>query len=243
MLTLWIQNIYTFNYTQILEFDNDLDTDSDNEDATKSKHKFSTQGEARVQSFYLTNSSERLKASLNNCAAWLQSSVASPTLNKSDEEFNATKSKGATPTSAPKTINLPDMSQPPPPLISNYKSLAAAPPPPPSHPPPPPPPPPPPQPKEHRASTPPKEAKSETKLSLKEKERERSKKGLPLVRPHHACICSRTLWLGHLAKSTTESFLSEELAEMMTSSDSDRKSSSKKSSKSKQNVIIDVHVS
>ena len=61
------------------------------------------------------------------------------------------------------------------------------------------------------------------------------------------CVCSKTLWLGHLAKSTSETYLNRELVDLVTeiNNESDRKSSSssKKTSKSKENGIIDVHVS
>lgn len=167
--------------SRILDHDNDLDSDSDTEAKLNNlKHK-QPQVAAQTDNNNLTTySSERLKTSINNCAAWLQTNVIEPSNEKS--KF--------------KPINLPDMSCPPP-LISNFK------------PPPLPPPPPPVQ-----------------------SERERSKRGLPHIRAQHVCICSRTLWLGHLAKSTSETNLKQDLVELLSSF----------SSKSKQNAIIDVHL-
>lgn len=206
-----------------------MDSDSD----TDKKHK------SQVDNQGIMYSSDRLKATIDNCAAWLQTSVPSPsTLSKSEEDsFSSVKP-------AVKPMNLPDLSQPPPPLISNYTKLPQQPPPPPLPPLPPPPPPPP--------SLPPlppltKQQQNEPKQSLREKERERSKRGLPHIRPAHLCVCSKTLWLGHLAKSTSETYLNRELVDLVTeiNNESDRKSSSssKKTSKSKENGIIDVHVS
>ncbi|XP_067945701.1 SR-related and CTD-associated factor 4-like [Watersipora subatra] len=43
----------------------------------------------------------------------------------------------------------------------------------------------------------------------REKEWQRKKQGLPPARPGHVIICSCTLWIGHLAKITTERDLSE----------------------------------
>jgi hypothetical protein len=255
---------------KILEFDNDLDSDSDTERNLSSHHKSKSQSDNQSLSqgnqFSLnTNTSDRFKTSINNCAAWLQTSVPSPsTLSKSEEEsslsaapatsINDTTNKKATNTLKP--MNLPDLSQPPPPLLSNYVNLAhlaAQPPPPPPLPPPPPPPPLPPQSnkQEHELkneSTKESKRSHESKHSQKEKERERSKRGLPHIRASHLCICSKTLWLGHLAKSTSDTYLNKELADIVAAihSESDRKSSSSSkkssSSKNKENAIIDVHV-
>ena len=45
----------------------------------------------------------------------------------------------------------------------------------------------------------------------REKERERRRKGIPLIKPEHVTVCSTTIWVGHLNKSTTEDDLQEEL--------------------------------
>lgn len=47
----------------------------------------------------------------------------------------------------------------------------------------------------------------------KERERERRKKGLPCVKKNYVTICSTTLWLGHLPKSTTEIDISDAFGE------------------------------
>ena len=47
----------------------------------------------------------------------------------------------------------------------------------------------------------------------KERERERRKKGLPSVKKNYVTICSTTLWLGHLPKSTSEVDISDAFGE------------------------------
>ncbi|XP_050390405.2 SR-related and CTD-associated factor 4 [Patella vulgata] len=45
----------------------------------------------------------------------------------------------------------------------------------------------------------------------KEKDRERRRKGLPPMKEEHLSVCSKTLWLGHVARSTTEDELKFEI--------------------------------
>ncbi|KAK4336659.1 hypothetical protein RND71_043663 [Anisodus tanguticus] len=54
---------------------------------------------------------------------------------------------------------------------------------------------------------------SSAELKEKERERERRKKGLPNVKKNYVTICSTTLWLGHLPKSTTEVDISDAFGE------------------------------
>jgi RNA recognition motif-containing protein len=116
--------------------------------------------------------------------------------------------------------------------------LAAPPPPPPLPPLPPPPPPPPPA---HSKLT-----EHELKKQLREKEKERSKRGLPSLRDSHLCIASKTLWLGHLSKSTTEEYVTDEIIELLSPSSSndasDRLKAASRRNKSYQSIIVDVHL-
>lgn len=47
----------------------------------------------------------------------------------------------------------------------------------------------------------------------KERERERRRKGLPSIKKNYVTICSTTLWLGHIPKSTTEIDISDTFGE------------------------------
>lgn len=201
--------------SQLLDHDSDLD--SDNSNKNKSTKRASLKPNEEDGSILNSSSSDKF----NNCAAWIQSTMSS-----SNEENTPKKIK---------TIHLPDLSQPPPPLLVNYKSLAAA-------PPPPPPPPPPtslssifPQP------VPSPYKNDPNKLIDKEKSRERSTQGLPNIRENHICICSKTLWLGHLAKLTTEDSIIQMLIDLL---DDRRKSSSSSSNKqlTRTSLIVDFNL-
>ena len=133
-------------------------------------------------------------------------------------------------------------------------------PPPPSQMPPPPPPPVPVPPPPHKHT-------HEPKLTQKEKDKDRHRRGLPYLRDQHVCsnllflikifgifliylfalVCSKTIWLGHLSKSTTEDLVIDEISELLSpsSSSNDSDSNKKKLSRNKnyQNIILDVHVS
>ncbi|GAB1599500.1 splicing factor, arginine/serine-rich 15-like isoform X2 [Argonauta hians] len=45
----------------------------------------------------------------------------------------------------------------------------------------------------------------------REKERERRRKGLPSIKERHLSVCTRTIWLGHIAKVTSEDELRQEI--------------------------------
>ncbi len=47
---------------------------------------------------------------------------------------------------------------------------------------------------------------------------ERVKRALPNLREQHVCICSKTLWLGHLTKSISEEYVIEKLNELLPNS-------------------------
>ncbi|RNA27646.1 splicing arginine serine-rich 15 isoform X1 [Brachionus plicatilis] len=119
-----------------------------------------------------------------------------------------------------------------PPLFMSHYSFANA----PSQPPPPPPPP---------APVPPP-PKVETRSNPRERERERQRRGLPPIKDKHLCICSKTIWLGHLSKATNEDIVIDEIIELLSpssSNDSESMLNKKRSSRSanSQNIIVDVH--
>ena len=152
-----------------------------------------------------TSPSERFKTSISNCAAWLQSTSNDTSLEEADADANEKKSPRG---KKQKKINLPDMSQPPPPIFSTYVNnnnnnmsaqkhpplpplppLPPMPPPlPPNQPstPPLPPPPLPPTSSFRGPSTPPHEPTRPTS-KLRDKEKDRTRRGLPNIRDNHLC--------------------------------------------------------
>jgi hypothetical protein len=182
-----------------LAFENDLDSDSDQEGDTlkrrggdkQSKHspnsKSATTKPSSRQSpsADAASSESRYKTSLNNCAAWLESNVVTPSNAKAaGAAANRPSTATSTPASANK-INLPDLSQPPPPILKSSNPAPV---------------PPPPSTTSNSSAAAvtaflnsrfqqAKSADNAATLS-REKEKERLKRGLSKIRPDH--ICSKT---------------------------------------------------
>ena len=266
---------------KILSFTNEDDSDSDcGTNKISYLNEVNLFGEAkeearRRQRVYETNeatnlnllSSERLKTSLNNCATWLQLNTPA-----TDMQMQNTKQAVA------KKVNLPDLSQPPPPLLNanyNISGICGQPPLPPA----------PPVSSPSRLAKQPRHISPDANKSLnyinevsstsdsknlqRERERDRSRRGLPNIRDKHVCskillfilykliclfdpiiflVCSKTLWLGHLAKTTTEDYVIDELTELLSpssSNDSDtrrNRSAAKSNNKNGQGIIVDCQV-
>ncbi|CAF0714777.1 unnamed protein product [Brachionus calyciflorus] len=218
----------TTTKTEISKILDDFDSDSDNQSNLKRKSVSPKSTDPSNTTNIYQSTSDRLKTSISNCTAWLHNNSTNPT----NSEQN---------------VKLPDFIEPSS-FMQNYSFLygnnlvAPPPPPPPPHHAQPPPPPPPPGP----VPPPPAQTKSiDPKISQREKEKERHKRGLPTLKSQHVGICSKTIWLGHLSKSTTEDLIVNEITELIAPSSSSDNDSSKKrvqKSKNQQNIIADVHL-